>query len=380
MMLCLTSLVFSAPIISAATVYLRGTFNGWEARSEYAMAYENGRYLITTHLNKGDYEYKAATDDWSTFQAPVQGNESLSLDSDCDVTFIAYTDSNIIEAFPHSSLEADVKKVVLRSKWMEHSDLVLVQKNSAISYQSVGTSYPAAAYWNILSDNDGAFYLQNNATGDYAALNGSAVVCVSSADDGNTSWYVDTTMDGARFINTSNEKAIINIEKLSGSAQASSVPMYYTSSQWGFEYSSYDYQLKTDKVIDTGYNAYANSPTSITSYMTGSKKTWNRSKNLSAYPKFTAKNPPLAEAVYNLSLEGRRYGRVIRRCRTSIRSRGYSPRSATTASVRRSRPPAAYPFLNRIPAPAALTRFPRIRSSRCSPSGRPTLRTATRII
>ena len=71
MMLCLTSLVFSAPIISAATVYLRGTFNGWEARSEYAMAYENGRYLITTHLRKGDYEYKAATDDWSTFQAPV---------------------------------------------------------------------------------------------------------------------------------------------------------------------------------------------------------------------------------------------------------------------------------------------------------------------
>ncbi len=303
MMLCLTSLVFSAPIISAATVYLRGTFNGWEARSEYAMAYENGRYLITTHLSKGNYEYKAATDDWSTFQAPVQGNESLSLDSDCDVTFIAYTDSNIIEAFPHSSLEADVKKVVLRSKWMEHSDLVLVQKNSAVSYQSVGTSYPAAAYWNILSDNNGAFYLQNNATGDYAALNGSAVVCVSSADDGNTSWYVDTTMDGARFVNTSNEKAIINIEKLSGSAQASSVPMYYTSSQWGFAYSSYDYQLKTDKVIDTGYNAYANSPTSITSYMTGSKKTWNQSKNLSAYPKFTAKNTPLAEAVYNLSLE-----------------------------------------------------------------------------
>jgi len=302
--LCLTTVLAIVPSASAATVYLRGTFNGWGATSDYVMTAENGRYIITTHLSKGNYEYKAATDDWSTFQAPVQGNESLTLNSDCDVTFIAYMDSNIIQAFPHSSLEIELKKVVLRSKWMEHDDLVLVQKNKTVSYQSVSSSsYPAAAYWDIISDGHGAYFLQNNSTKDYAALSGSSVVCVTSVSEGNTSWRVDTTMDGARFINAADSSAVINIENLSGSAQASNVPMYYTSSQWGFEYSSYDYQLKPDKVIDTGYNAYANSPNSITSYMTGSQKTWNQSKDLSAYPSFKAENTPLAEAVYNLSLE-----------------------------------------------------------------------------
>ena len=303
LILCLTTVFSSAPIGSAATVYLRGTFNGWDALAEYAMSYENGRYLLTTHLKKGSYEYKAATDDWSTFQAPVEGNETLTLDNDCDVTFIAYTDSNIIQAFPHSSLEADVNKVVLRSAWYEHNDLILVQENSTVSYKSVSSSYPDAAYWNIISDGKGAYYLQNNETKDYAALSGSKVVCVSSENDGSTSWLVDTTMGAARFVSTANNQAIINIESLNGSAQATDVPMYYTSSQWSFEYSSYDYQLKPDKVIDTGYNAYADSPTSITSYMTGSRKTWTQSKDLSAYPQFKAENTPLAEAVYNLSLE-----------------------------------------------------------------------------
>lgn len=301
--LCLTIVFSAVPISSAATVYLRGTFNGWENPPEYAMTYENGRYIITVPLSKGSYEYKAATADWSTFQAPVDGNESITLDYDCDVTFIAYTDSHLIQAFPNSSLEADVNKVVLRSAWQEHNDLVLIQKNSTVSYQSAGSNYPDSAYWNIISDGNGAFYLQNDATKDYAALSGSSVTCVSSASGGNTSWTVDTTMDGARFINTTNANAIINIENLTGSAQATKVPFYYTSSQWSFDYSSYDYTLTPDKVIDTGYNAYADSPTSITSYMTGSRKTWTQSKNLSAYPQFTAENSPLAAAVYNLSLE-----------------------------------------------------------------------------
>ena len=301
-MLCVTT-VFTVAPAAAATVYLRGTFNGWVALPEYAMTAENGRYFITTHLSKGSYEYKAATDDWSTFQAPVQGNESLTLDTDCDVTFIAYADSNIIQAFPNSSLEANVNNVVLRSQWMEHSDYVLVEKNGKVSYQSAYSPYPETAYWNIISNGSGAFYLQNSSTGNFAALSGSSVVSVSSPSSGGVSWKVDTSMGAARFISTSNSSAVINIENLSGNAQATNVPFYYTSSQWGFEYNSYDYQLKPDKVIDTGYNAYADSPTSITSYMTGSRKTWTQSKDLSAYPVFRAQNSPLAAAVYNLSLE-----------------------------------------------------------------------------
>ena len=204
--LCLTAVPASVPMSAAvptgagATVYLRGTFNGWENPADYAMSYENGRYMITVHLNKGSYEYKAATQDWTTFQAPVEGNESLTLDYDCDVTFIAYDESRIIQAFPHSVLEAEVRKVVLRSMWQEHSDLVLIEKNGKVSYQSVSSTYPASAYWNILPDGSGAFYLQNDSTGDYAALSGSSVVCVASADAGLTSWRVDTTMDAARFM------------------------------------------------------------------------------------------------------------------------------------------------------------------------------------
>ena len=302
-LLCLTTVFSCVPIASAATVYLRGTFNGWGATSEFAMTHENGRYMITINMSKGEHEFKAATDDWSTFQAPVEGNETITLDSDCDVTFIAYEDSHIMQAFPHSSLEADVSKVVLRSAWMEHNDLVLIEKNNVVSYQSAESSYPDAAYWNIISNGSGAFYLQNDSTKHYAALSGSSVACVASATGGNTSWRVDTTMGAARFVNTTNDKAVINIENLSGNALASNVPFYYTSSQWDFVYSSYDYQLRPDKVLDTGYNAYATSPTSITSYMSGSRKTWNQSKDLSAYPQFTAENTPLAEAVYNLTLE-----------------------------------------------------------------------------
>lgn len=302
--LCMTVLFSAVPDVFAAAVYLRGTFNDWEAPDNYVMTEDsNNHYLITIHLKKGSYDYKAASKDWSTFQAPVEGNESITLSDDCDVTFVADKISKSIQAYPHTTLETGVNKVVLKSKWMEHKDLILVEKNNKVSYQTKSTSNPDTAYWNIISNGNGAFYLQNNSTKDYAALSGSDVICVSSSDGGNTSWKVDTSSGGAQFISTSNSKAIINIENLSGNAEASDIPMYFTSSQWDFEYSSYDYTLTPDKVIDTGYNAYADSPTSITSYATGSKKTWTKSKNLSPYPAFKAENSPLAAAVYNLTLE-----------------------------------------------------------------------------
>ena len=130
-LLCLATVCSVAPA-AAATVYLRGTFNGWENPADYAMTLENGRYILTTHLSKGAYEYKAATADWSTFQAPVEGNESLTLDADADVTFIAYADSHIIEAYPHSTPAPGVNKDILRCQWTEHNDQVRVQQHSAV--------------------------------------------------------------------------------------------------------------------------------------------------------------------------------------------------------------------------------------------------------
>lgn len=305
-LICLTAVIPVIPsaVAAGSTVYLRGTFNGWENPPEYAMTEDdNNHYLITIHLDKGTYEYKAATQDWSTFQAPVEGNETLTLDEDCDVTFVADKGSNTIQAYPHSSLEAGINNVVLKSKWMEHSDLILVEKNNALSYQSAGSSYPDNAYWNIIDNGSGSYYLQNNSTKSYAALSSDKVVMVSATNSTATSWRVDTSTGAARFISTANQNAVINVESLCGHAEATSVPMYFTSSQWGFEYGSYDYTLKPDKVIDTGYNAYANSADSITSYATGSKKIWTQTEDLSSYPRFKAQNSPLAAAVYNLTLE-----------------------------------------------------------------------------
>lgn len=159
-LICFTVVFSAVPGAEAAAVYLRGTFNGWEAENDYVMTLDsNNHYLVTVHLSKGSYEYKAATADWSTFQAPVEGNETLILDKDCDVTFVADKGSKdvstSIQAYPHSSLEKGVKNVLLKSKWYEHSDLVLLEKNSKVSYQSAKTSYPASAYWNIISDEIG---------------------------------------------------------------------------------------------------------------------------------------------------------------------------------------------------------------------------------
>jgi hypothetical protein len=303
LVICLTVVFSAVPDAFAAVVYLRGTFNGWETGDDYVMTADaNNHYVITIHLNKGSYRYKAATADWSTFQAPVDGDETLNLEKDCDVTFAADKASNTIQAFPHSTLENGINKVALKSKWMEHSDLILVEKSGKLSYQSAKSSYPDLAYWNIISDGSGAYYLQNNSTKHYAALSGKEIV-LGESKDGNTSWKVDTSTGAARFISASNDKAIINIENLSGNAEAGDVPMYYTSAQWGFGFSSYDYALKPDKVVDTGFNAYADSATSITSYASGSAKKWTQSKNLSSYPVFKAANSPLAAAVYNLSLE-----------------------------------------------------------------------------
>ncbi len=310
--LCITAAVSAVPGISAAepTVYLRGDFNGWENPPEYAMTEDNNNhYLITVHLSKGNYQYKAATADWSTFVAPKNdesgnvNNAQLTLDKDCDVTFVADKASKTVQAFPHSSLEEGINKVILMSKWMEHSDIFLLQQDNKLAYGNAGGSFPDTAYWNIIENGSGDYYLQNNATKAYAALSSGSVVMVSATNDGDTSWHVDMSTGAARFISTVDDNAIINIENLNGCAEASSVPIYYTSAQWGFNFSSYDYTLKPDKVIDTGYNAYADSPNSITSYMTGSKKTWTQSKDLSSYPKFTAQNSPLAAAVYNLTLE-----------------------------------------------------------------------------
>ncbi|MCH5303256.1 MAG: hypothetical protein J1E41_00205 [Ruminococcus sp.] len=309
-MLCISAVVgtglLSANAVSA-TVYLRGTFNGWEAPAEYAMQDDgNGHCLITVHLDAGTHEYKAATEDWSTLVIPSGDNESVTLAQDSDVTFVADVGNYTVTAYIHSnySSETELNRVVIRTQWMEHSDEVLTLSGDRVSYASENGNYEDNAYWNIIPAKGDYFYIQNDNTKGYMYLNGSEVYC---SEDGNSTdaglWKIDVSTGNKRIINATNDNAVINVENQDGYAQATGVPIYYTSSQWTFEYTHYEYTLNPDSVSDTGYNAYADSPTSITSYATGSKRTWRLSKNLSAQPAFSAPNTPLAAAVYNLTME-----------------------------------------------------------------------------
>ena len=83
----------ATPPYGSTTVYLRGAFNDWGPNSP--MAYlDNGIYQIDVALEAGDYEFKAASEDWSTvnlggehaplvsLEAPsylVQGGDNLML-------------------------------------------------------------------------------------------------------------------------------------------------------------------------------------------------------------------------------------------------------------------------------------------------------------
>ena len=68
--------------------YLRGSMNEWTANDASKMVKQaDGTYAITLSLAAGDYEYKAATADWS-FSVPGGDNATLSLTEAADVTFV----------------------------------------------------------------------------------------------------------------------------------------------------------------------------------------------------------------------------------------------------------------------------------------------------
>lgn len=309
MLLCVTAIVGTGAFSVQAAgyqMYLRGDFNNWGASTEYLMTNDNNNHCsITVTLDAGNYEFKAATSNWTSCVIPEGDNASVTLTEKSQVTFVADFGSKTVQAFVASTRpQTEAEGVTIRSKWMEHNDLIMALDGEQVVYVSADNKKDSDNYsWNIIPCGNDSFFLQNATTKGYVYIDGSIVMCSSSGNSTDAGkWIVDTSTGNNRFINVQSN-TVLNIENLASNVECSDVPIYYTSGQWGFEYSSYNYTMHTKGITDTGYSVTANSPTSITSNATGSPKTWKLSEDLSEQPKFSAPNTPLAAAVYNLTME-----------------------------------------------------------------------------
>lgn len=73
--------IYSAEMFGATPVYLRGSMNGWSAVDLLSYAGASS-YSVEVNLTAGDYEFKVADSDWTTFNlgAPADTNV-IALDS-----------------------------------------------------------------------------------------------------------------------------------------------------------------------------------------------------------------------------------------------------------------------------------------------------------
>ncbi len=316
-----TAYTVSAKPVTAPSgeVYVRGTFNEWETGTAMA-SLGNNCYYQTVTLPAGTYEYKMAVEDW-TWAVPSGDNAKLTLSEESQVLFEV---STLTGAFNATVLTGDTKNIykfdktqqniTIQSAWGDHADQVLCEKDGKLAYISLNNAGFATANttWNFIpTDDPQVCYIQNAKTGNYLyAPNSTAGATVLAANDGNKDnngkWFVDNSTGNYRIYCYGSTLLSLNTEDQNGNVQVDHYPAFYLSSQFTIDLDyvyGYDYTLYPDKVVDTKGTATANSPTSITSTTSGTAKTWNQVKNTSDMPIFKAPNTPLAEAVYNLSME-----------------------------------------------------------------------------
>lgn len=318
-----TAFTQSATIVTAPTadVFVRGTFNEWEASTAMASLGNNCFYQTVT-LPAGTHEYKLAVEDWS-WAVPSGDNSKITLSEESQVLFEV---STLTGAYNATVLTGDTKNlysfnetqenVTISSAWGDHADQVLCEKDGKLAYVSLNdAAYAnAATTWNFIPADDAdptVCYIQNAVTKNYLYVPESkADSTVLASADGNTKdsgkWFVDTSTGNYKIYCLGSTLLSLNTEKQDGYVQATHYPAFYLSSQFDADLKyvyNYDYTLYPDRVEDTKGTAKANSATSITSDTSGTAKTWNQVKDTSDMPKFSAPNTPLAEAVYNLSME-----------------------------------------------------------------------------
>ncbi|WP_446500444.1 pullulanase-type alpha-1,6-glucosidase [Parashewanella spongiae] len=84
--------VLKTEMFAGNSVFIRGSLNGWGTDDE--LVYQNdGTYSFTKSIDAGDYEFKIATEDWSTVDfGAFTGEESVELD---EVSAMASKGANI---------------------------------------------------------------------------------------------------------------------------------------------------------------------------------------------------------------------------------------------------------------------------------------------
>lgn len=313
----------SAKVITAPTsgIYLRGTFNSWGATVKMTALGNNCYYSVLT-LPAGTHEYKYAVADW-TWSVPNQ-NATITLTQESQVLFEV---SALTGAHNATVLTGDNKNIYnftktqenisIRSAWGDHSDQVLCEKNSKLSYISTNDAdfSSAATTWNFIpavaENGTPCCYIQNAKTGNYLyAPNSTADAAVHASKDGNKDengkWFVDNSTGNYRIFCLGSTLLSLNTEKQDGAVRATHYPAFYLSSQFVIDLDyvyPYSYTLSPDGIVDTKGTVTVNSPTSITSTTSGTAKTWTQKKDTSGSPIFESPNTPLAQAVYNLSME-----------------------------------------------------------------------------
>ena len=309
-----------AETVTAPTqaIYLRGSFDGemWPAKEENKLENKgNNNFALVKTLPAGTHEYKFAISDW-TWATPAGDNAKITLSKESSILFEV---SALTGAYNATVLSGDTKNlytfdkiqqnVSIQSAWSDHADQVLCEKDGKLAYISINAADYASANttWNFIPTHDPQVcYIQNAKTGNYLYISGADVL---AAPDGNTNqgkWMVDMSTGKYRILSTYTDSAAINTEKQNGNAQAAYYPAYYLSSQFNADLDyvyGYSYTLNPNGIVDTKGTVTVNSPTSITSTTSGTAKTWTQTKKTSDMPVFRAPNTPLAEAVYNLSME-----------------------------------------------------------------------------
>ncbi len=316
----------SAKVVTApsADIYLRGSFDGemWPAKAENKLENKgNNNFSLIKTLPAGAHEYKFAVSDW-TWATPAGDNAKITLSKESQILFEV---NALTGAFNATVISGDTKNfyafdetqenITITSAWSDHADQVLCEKDGKLAYVSINAADYALANttWNFIpTDDPQVCYIQNAKTGNYLTATGYTVTpadifCVADGNkDDYGKWYVDNSTGKYRIFNKALDLAVINTEKQNGTATAEVLPAYYLSSQFEIDLDyvyGYSYTLKPDGIIDTKGTVTVNSPTSMTSTTSGTAKTWKQTKNTSDMPVFRAPNTPLAEAVYNLSME-----------------------------------------------------------------------------
>ncbi|MBQ8860109.1 MAG: hypothetical protein IJ015_02080 [Ruminococcus sp.] len=317
-----TAYTVSAKQVTAPTadVFVRGTWNDWEASEPKMAALSNNCFYQTVTLPAGTHEYKIAVEDW-TWAVPSGDNAKLTLSEESQVLFEV---STLTGAYNATVLTGDTKNlytfnetqenVTIQSAWGDHEDQVLCEKDGKLSYISLNDAGFASANttWNFIpakaENGTPCCRIQNVKTGNYIYLaeNGQVRTSADGATSFADTWFVDNSTGNYRIYCLGSTLSSLNTEDQSGYVKASHYPAFYLSSQFKIDLDyvyGYSYTLRPDGIDDTKGTVTVNSPTSITSTTSGSAKTWTQKKDTSDMPQFLAPNTPLAEAVYNLSME-----------------------------------------------------------------------------